>query len=336
MSRTETDRTTALELLSKFRRHILPGALRRISAWKGIPQSRLRDWLDDILQELALDCLEHTSTVLSLPERQRHARWMRRTEQVVYRHRRQITNQPLSVEEPERPNYQCMGTPELGLPNLVAMGNGRTNIEASIRLTGMARRQLRRQLNQLAEQLGWDRERYEFWRARVVEALTGLAADLLRAQGHVLLLAPPTLAPDPDRRAMRLRQLNCRFPVQPLTRPCRDVLRPWVRRSPSEPAKPRQLLEQAVALEPQSATAWLWLLEACCSEQDERGARRALWRASRCRDAPHAALVLGRARTLELRGRLAAGVRLLRRAMARWPRETAFATALELALTDAA
>lgn len=333
MSRTESDRTTALKLLGHFRRRILPGALRRIASWKGIPRQLLRDWLDDVLQELAVDCLEHASTIVELPERDRHARWMRRAEKVIYRHRRYLTSQQLAVEEPALAAWAPSDEHEVHIPPLVALNNGRPNVIASIRKSGMARRDLRRQLDVLAARLGWDHEQQSFWQARVVEALTGLAADLLQAQGAVRLLdpQPPT---DLDGRRARLHRLANRFPVQPSTQCVRRALRPWVRRRSKHPVTPRMLLQQALALQPESAAAWLWLFEACCSERDTRAALQALCEARKRAAVSRAAIVLGRARVLEMRGKLDAAFALLRRSAKRWPRDREIEKAL--AVTGAA
>lgn len=329
MSRTESDRTTALKLLSQFQRRILPGALRRIASWKNIPQNLLRDWLDDVQQELAVDCLEHAGAILGMPARERHARWMRRAEKVIYRHRRNLATQQLAVEEPALPIWATQEEDPLQIPPLVTLNNGRPNVTASIRAAGMARRDLRRQLDVLAARLGWDVEQQSFWQARAVEALTGLAADLLQEQGSLRLIEPQP-APDVDRRRARLHRLAGRFPVQPATQPVRRALRPWGQRRSNARITPRALLEQAVALQPESLPAWLWLFEACCSERDPSAALRALRSARELRATPRAAVVLARARVLELRGKMSAAIGLLRRSANRWPRETAIRQALAI------
>lgn len=344
MSRTDSDRMTALNYLNTFRRHILPGTLRRIATWKSIPPGQLRDWLDDVHQELALDCLEHAETIVDLPDRQRHARWMRRTEKVIYGLRRQTSGQSLSVEEPRHPSSgrspselsSLQREPEVHVPALVKLSNGRTNLNASVRETGIPRRDLREQLNNLAAQLGWDQDRHHFWQSRVVEALTGLAADLLQLRGELRLLQPTRHLPDPERRAARLHRLSGRFPIQPSTRPARRALRPWTRSCKQVRVSPRKLLEQAVALDPKASAAWLWLFEACCVDGDPQAAGRALWFARRGSKPRRTAIVLARARLLELRGKLAAGMHLLKRAIDRWPHDSALSQALSAARTTAA
>ena len=331
MSGMDPDRTTALALLTQFRHHILPGALRRLATWKGIPHRLLRDWLDDVEQELAVDCLEHASVVARLSDRQRHARWMRRTEAVIYRLRRNHRGSPaIAKEEPAAPDWQHDQPPDVQLPALVTLNNGRTNIVASIRQSGQARRHLRRQLDELAAQLGWDDERFEFWRARVVEALTGLAADLLVGQ-HTIRSLNNLPSPAPERRRARLRRLSRRFPIQPSTRAIRSVLRPWTRRNKHPEPSPRELLEQATRLRPDAGATWLWLFEACCHDHDAAAAMRAVWHARRCGGVSYAAIVLARARVFELRGLLPGGIKLLRNKSQRRPREEAIVAALTLA-----
>ena len=330
MSHTESDRTTALKLLSHFQRRILPGALRRIASWKGIPRPLLRDWLDDVLQELAVDCIEHAMAIVSMPERERHARWMRHAEKVIYRHRRHLAPQQLAAEEPALPISAPQAELTVQIPPLVALNNGRANITASVRAAGIARRDLRGQLDVLAARLGWDAEQQSFWQARVVEALTGLAADLLQEQGAVRLLERLP-APDVDRRQARLHRLAGRFPVQPATQRVRRALRPWSRRRCSAGITPRALLEQAVALQPESVPAWLWLFEACCSERDPGASLRAIRAVRLVYGVPRAAVVLARARVLELRGKIDAAIRLLRRTANRWPRNTEIRRALAIA-----
>lgn len=330
MDDRETARAAALSLLANFCERILPGALRRIAIWKGIPRRTMLALRDDVRQELALDCLEHIDEVLAAPPARRHARWMRRAERHVYvllsRHRR-YDDLP---HEPTSPPARAHRWPAVELPSLVRLQNGRANVARSLRAAGADRRRLRRRLDDVAEQLGWNDERYAFWRARAVEALIGLAADLLRERGQVLLLRPRPRPPDAERRLRRLRRLARRFPIRPATRAVRSALRPWLRGPVLERADPRRLLEDAVALQPDAPAGWLWLFEACCSAGDLRAAARAL-RRGRQHGALRSGIALARARLLEARGRLDAGVRLLRRAARRWPAERALLTALRAA-----
>ena len=78
-------------------------------------------------------------------------------------------------------------------------------------------RELRRRVDGLAKRLGENAERRAFWRARLAEALTGLAADLLRDHDLVQLLPRARRRPDPAGRLQRLRGLLAHFPIRPST-----------------------------------------------------------------------------------------------------------------------
>lgn len=335
MSRTESERATALQHLEHFRRRILPGALRRIASWKGIPRALLRDWLDDVLQELAVDCVENARILASLDDRERHARWMRRTEKVIYRHRRGRNEQPLNVEEPAPEAWSLPGPVDVELPPMVALNNGRPNLQRSVRETGLARRDLRRKLDATAAKLGWDPDQQRFWQFRVAEALTGLAADLLQVRGavHALGSRPPA---DIARREARLKRLAPRFPVQPATLQVRRALRPWLRRQREPLPSPRVLLQHAVQLRPDAEASWAWLFEACCDEGDARAAVHCLLQLRVRGGTDRAALVLARARLLELRGASTRARNLLRRSANRWPRAGVLRQALEVLEAEAA
>ncbi|HEB53729.1 MAG TPA: hypothetical protein ENI87_10805 [bacterium] len=316
MTRTEVDPTTTLRELQEFCQRVLPGVLRRISQWKGIPPHRLQDWQDDLQQELYLDVLEHAEANRALGRRDRHQRWMRLVQRLVYEHTRWHQRRQPFVGEP------CAGERgaervDVTLPEFVALSNGRVNIAATARRARTARRSLREQFDRLAAQLGWDRERELFWVARAAEALTGLAADLLRQDPRLHLLEPCTRQPAPQRRVQRLRRLARRFPVHPSTRAVRSALRPWQRHRAPDHVPPRLLLEQATGLLPAWAPAWAWLFEACCLAGDLRAAARAVRRLHRLTRHPRRAALLARARLLDLRGRRAAAAALLTRAARR-------------------
>jgi hypothetical protein len=350
---TDSDRNRALSLLAGFESRLLPGVLRRIGAWKAIPAAQLAQLRDDVVQELSVDCLTHASEIVAMPERDRHARWMQVTERTLYglrRHQRRCQPlldepsgtteatwiaEPSGITEPSEVAEPSAATeptclPGVELPPLVPLHNGRANVAESARRAGLGRRRLRRQLDELAARLGWDEDRRRFWQARTAEAMVGLAADLLRARHAVLELdAPPTL--DLPARLDRLRRLAQRFPVQPSTLAVRRALQPWLRRRPRRPPTPRELLRTAVELQPDRAAGWLWLFECCCVERDAPAATEALRRARGCADVPRAAMVLARARLLELRGREPAAVRLVERARRRRDPDGQLARALALA-----
>ena len=308
----DSRRAEALALLEQFAAQLLPGVLRRIAVWKGIPPKQLAELRDDVLQELRVECLLRADELLSMDARGRHARWMRLTERTVYRlgrHARRCT--PLDDQHVAADATD--GSVAVQLPKLITLHNGRANVAESARAAGLGRRAMRERLDRLAADLGWDDDRRRFWEARAAEALTGLAADLLRAQNATTELDTPP-APDLDARRARLRRLARRFPVQPSTLVARRALQPWIRRPRPDPA-PRTLLEHATALAPDRATGWLWLFEAL----DGAAARAAaaLRRASRCADLERAGLVLARARLLQRRGQHARALGVLARARAR-------------------
>ena len=83
----QTRRVEALALLEVFCKRILPGAIRRIAAWKGLSRGQIPDLTDELRQELAVDCLLHADTVVQLAAPQRHSRWMRAAERWIYHHR---------------------------------------------------------------------------------------------------------------------------------------------------------------------------------------------------------------------------------------------------------
>ncbi|MBX3463858.1 MAG: hypothetical protein KF830_11870 [Planctomycetes bacterium] len=314
----EPDRAEALALLDLFCRRLLPGLLRRIATWKQLGRGELPELAEDVRQELALDCLQHAAVVRALPATARHARWMRLAERWVYRQRvrpRIPPARPAGLPAPIG-NGEETALPEV--PGGVRLGNGRWNLTASAVREGRPLGAMQRQLEQLASQLGGDDG---FWRARLAEALAGLAADLLQERGglHVLYdLTPPAR----QRRLRRLRALRRRFHVRPSTIDVRRAVRRWTQAAHLDAAAaPLRLLEDAVQLWPASSVAWLWLAEACLGEGDLRGALAAVRSHRRLGVPPRGRAVLLRARVLEARGRWSAAVRLLRRAAHRWPHE---------------
>lgn len=309
---TDPDRDHLLNLLEQFERRLLPGVLRRIGAWKGLPPARLQELREDVLQELRVDCLARTDELLALAPRARHARWMQRTERALYRlvrHERRcrpIATEPLGPPEPAATAVQ--------VPTLVHLHNGRANVLESARAAGLGRRSMRARLDRLAAELGWGPDQRSFWQRRAAEALIGLAADLLRAARDTGELDRPP--PDPERHRDRLRRIAQRFPVQPATLAVRSALQPWTRRRRPDPA-PRTLLQQATTLAPELSAGWLWLSEALDQPSERAASTRALRRASRCEDALRAAHVLARARLLARRRGPARAIAMLRRAQAR-------------------
>jgi hypothetical protein len=321
-------REQALALLDHFATRILPGTVRRIAAWKKIPLGELPDLQLELRQELAVDCLQHTSTLLAMPTAVRHARWMRLCERWVYRNRVVVSRhrgpgEPDEAAAPPEPEPDTPSDPEV-----VRLVNGRCNLAASAHRTGQKVRDVRTRLEGLAADLGDDAESIDFWRQRVGEALTGLAADLLQDRGVVHLLRAARTLPDPQRRLARLRRLGTRFRVRPSTRDARLALAPWIRRPQLGPSAPRRLLEVATALCPRQAPAWLWLFEACVADGDLAAATQALREGRQMAGLPRHAAVLARGRLLQVRGRSRAAFALLRRALRRWPRQSRLRHAL--------
>jgi hypothetical protein len=318
----------ALALLEVFTMRILPGAVRRLAAWEGLRRGQIPDLTDELRQELAVDCLMHADTVVQLPAPERHARWMRAAERWIYHHRvgrsknTVMPDAPLAARTPHAPGLA--ETDLVSRHKVVAMGNGRLNLSASAATGGKEARRLRQELEVLATELGCDEQYLAFWRLRLSEALTGLAADLLRDRGAVRLLTRQRAAPDPRGRLRRIRRIAAHFRVRTSTRDVRVVLRDWVRRPRLDAHAPRRLLEHATRLHPTAAGAWLWLFEACLVEADLGAALRAL-RKGRHHGDDRIALTLARARLLEARDHWQAATALIRRAHARWPHDARLA-----------
>ncbi|HZN40072.1 MAG TPA: hypothetical protein VFD82_14795 [Planctomycetota bacterium] len=322
----QTRRVEALALLEVFTKRILPGAIRRIAAWKGIRRGQIPDLTDELRQELAVDCLLHADTVVRLPTSERHTRWMRAAERWIYHHR--VGRNKNTVMPDASLAARGPGVAETDLVSrhsIVAMGNGRLNLAASAASGRKEARRLRQELEVLATELGCDEQYLAFWRLRLAEALTGLAADLLRDRGAVHLLARQRPAPDPRGRLRRIRRIAAHFRVRSSSHDVRSVLRDWVRRPRLDAHAPRRLLEHATGLHPTAAGTWLWLFEACLVEADLVAALRAVRNGRRVAGADRIAITLARARLLEARDQWPAAMALIRRACDRWPHDARLA-----------
>lgn len=323
MSTLPTDdavREQALACLQAFSERYLPGTIRRLCAWKRLPRATRPELLADVRQELAVDCLQHAASIVAASTAERHLRWMRLADRFVHR---QFATSPRSRTE-AAPRTTTLALPEdTGLPALAdvrSLRNGRLNLRETASHRGVHERTLRRELAVVAEQLGAGREHHAFWCRRLAEALTGLAADLLRARGLVQLWPRSHQPPDPEARLRRLRRLVGHFPIRAATLPQRTILRRWLLRAALDDAAPRRLLADARAVAPPTAAVWLWTFEAELVAGDLRAACRALRAARHCQRPPAVSIALARARLLEARGRWPAACRTLRRAAARWPR----------------
>ncbi|MBM4060143.1 MAG: hypothetical protein FJ265_03465 [Planctomycetes bacterium] len=334
IDQAQAQRSEALQMLDDFRQRLLPSTVWRIAAWKRIPAGELPDLLLELYQELALDCLEHAATIVALPKRPRHSRWMRLAERWVYRNRVTWVRRDPTCDPDEVPGAAPDGPAEPEAPivrQLVRLANGRCNLTASARTAGKTVHAVRVELEAAAATAIGPREveeHHAFWRRRLGEALIGLAADLLRDRGAVQLLRGPRPRPDPGGRLWRLRRLANHFPLCLSTREARRALAPWARRPRLDDRSPRRLLERAVELCPQQPAGWLWLFEARMLDRDLAGAARAIRRCRRTMQPSRSGQVLARARLLEARGRAAAALALVRRARRRWPRDPRLRLAL--------
>lgn len=330
MTRPPDDDTLRQQALSHwhyFCSCLLPGTVRRIAAWRRLPRANHADLQAELQQELAADCLEHAEQIVGQPPAVRHGRWMRLAERFIYRHCIATPRPPAPPGTGQEPAGPCEA-PELPFADdLVTLRNGRRNLRRTAAGRGVNERSLRCHLDRLAERLGADGEHRAFWRQRLAEALTGLAADLLRDRGQVHLLARARRRPDPAGRLRRLRRMAVHFHIRPATLQERSILRRWLRPGAvAGDGAPRQLLESAAALDPGAGAVWLWLFEACLVERDLRAAARALRLGRHFAAAPGAACTLARARLLQTRGRPDAARALVRRGARRWPRERSLRT----------
>ncbi len=316
-----------LDCLQDFFTRALPGAIRRLGCWQGLHQERHADVIDDIRQDIAIDYLTHRDATLALPPSERHERWLRVMGRSHYRMRGR-TNY-LAIAEPALdalPAPAVDGVGELGDDNLhfaeqmctsaVHLKNGRINERQTARTIGVSENELRVRQQRLIEELGLDAQTVAFWRQRLVEALLGLAADVLRDGGHVAIHAEAR-RPRPDPRARLRRVLAIKARLRHVHQPpeLRRVLCRYGEKQRHQ-LDPATALLGAAELAPGLAAVHLWRFELCVACHDATGAARALRAARHCGPDP-VALVLARARLLELRGREAAARLLLHRAVAR-------------------
>ncbi|MFN9442320.1 MAG: hypothetical protein ACK6DH_08600 [Planctomycetota bacterium] len=323
----EDARALALTHWRLFCRQALPGTLRRIAAWKGVPPHAFRDLLEDIVQELAADCLAHAAVIAALPLEPRHARWMRLMERMIYQERFAVRRRRGGdLTECAGPGLAADWATIAGAPaQFDLLVNGRCNLARTAAAAGVTRRRLRLQHDELGRRCGADDEQRAFWRRRLAEALAGLAADLLRVHERVRLAPRPRQPPDIAARQQRLRRLGTHFPRHAATRRERALIRRWTRARRFGASAPAELLAEATALAPDSATAWAWRFEAGVADGDLAAAARALRAARRLPDLPAATAALARARLREARGDRRGAVRLLARAQRRRPRDRVLA-----------
>lgn len=327
-------RPQALALLTAFCAHVLPPILRRISLWKGIPLRRRHELLAEATQELCVDCLEHGDAIARLSVRECHARWIRITERWIHR----CYVRPARREQPPENGFEDLAAAEEptpptavpAVPRFVYFRNGRCNVRQTAGRARTSAQAVRGKLAALAARLGHGDERRVFWRRRLAEALTGLAADLLLDAGSVYALPEARRAPDPKARRRRVRQLAERFLAQ-CGGPERRIARRVGRTPLTLAAAPRLVLQHAVALGAERPEPWLWLFEATVLDGDYAAAARAL-RACRCltTDArTKSRITLARARLAEVLHGVDAATQLLGRAVRRAPHDGRLRAALQ-------
>lgn len=321
-------RQRALDLLATFEDRHLLGLLRRIAAWKGHPLACAAQLLDDVRQELALDCLENAAEIVELTHTELRQRWFRRVQTVQYRLFGSAARMRGEIEDPDILAAPGASPAEVGLEldpadrmmvfaiarDSVHLKNGRLNAEATAERLGITVRALQRLGHRIAAWLGVDARALGFWRRRLAEALVAYAAASLRGAGRVTLAQRAERhRADPAACRQRIARIRAALRRYPLPADMRTAMRSALRRDPVEPDT---LLEHATLLEPDLSSPWLWSFEVAVLRGELRDAARCLRRAAR-RAAPRVPLVLARARLCEARRGRRAAAQLLDRAVRR-------------------
>ena len=316
----------SLTLADHFTNRLLPQAIRRLAARRGLSRTQQRDLLEDAAQEIRLDALEHELEICALSATDRHQRWFRATERFVYRQRLCAPRLTEAAEgtEPPLPSEASVPLDLAQEPwrslrdHTQRHGNGRPNLKATAGRMRLPERHVRQLWERYTSQLGYDDQFLAFWARRLAEALTGLAADLLRDAGACHLLPQRREAPDPQGRRRRIRRIRRMLQLRPLPHHVRRALALDMHDRAHAAAKPLQILVQATTLAPDFAAGWLWRFEAALACDHLADAAASLTQARRLRgDLP--ALALARARLFEAQGQLPRASRLLQRAARRWP-----------------
>lgn len=334
-------RDAAIAHCAYFCDRLLPGAVRRVSTWKGLPRRLRHELREEAAQELAVDAIAHADEVAAMAPHARHLRWLRLVDRFVYKHyvvpRRCA---PAGRRAHELEQARCRAPePWLHAPDvplaIARLGNGRCNVVRTARTARVPVRSVQRVLAHVADACGFDPAQRAFWRERLAEGLVGLAADLLRAEGRVHLLARARPAPDVAARQARLRRIGDRLPALKATNDERRVARAWSRRQTFDAGAPLRALADATALAPANAAAWCWRFEAAIAAGDAHEAAASLRAARQSDGLPRATAALARARLREARGDRPGAVRALLRALRRAPHDAtlrAAATAAALAV----
>ncbi len=314
------------DCLAEFYRSALPAAVRRLRTWHGLDPAHHGDVVDDLRQDIAVDFVTHRDELNQLPPQARHDRWLRIVGRSHYSLRtkgRQVTaatdlDALADAAPPPTPaSLDDLDTAFVDdlLRNAVRLKNGRLNEKITARSIGITPVRLRAQQARLVDALAGARA-IEFWQRRLVEALLGLAADLLRDSGRVLIHAERTRPrPDPHARLERIARLRAQLKLLPVGDDLRRVLVRYGRRA-RYVFDPGVALASALSLAPRDPQVQLWVFEHRAMLGDLGGALGAVRRAREL-DGDPVSCVLARARILELRGRPAHAARLLARARRR-------------------
>ncbi len=81
MPHTSPERCQAFEHLHYFLSGAFSTVLRQLNCWKGLSSHRHPDLVNDLVQEVVLDCRENPDLVVSLTRHDRHNRWFRLVQQ---------------------------------------------------------------------------------------------------------------------------------------------------------------------------------------------------------------------------------------------------------------
>ncbi len=321
-------REQALACLARFEQRYLAAALRRLTQWKGFDARRHEDVLDDVRQELAVDCLVGAEEVLALEERERHRRWFRIVQQVHYRLRTrdaryetgnaELDRLPTQSVDDDLDALEMRGDHRDALKSIqraaTHLKNGRLNAEATASALGMHRVQFKQLWERLTNALGFGDHYVDFWRERLLEALVQHTADRLTANGALRVCRQSTRLPDPRASRRRIERVRAALSSHPPTQQLKSVFAQAL----GKHTTPRDLIEAATALSPEHAGVDLWRFEVAVAERDLGDASRALGLA-REHGAARVPLVLARARLFEARGEEHYAVDLLRDAEAARP-----------------
>ncbi len=308
-------RAAALELADRFRWELLPKFLRRLGGWKGFDASRRTDLLDDLGQELFVLALEDPEAMLEGDEAQRRRHVMRALQRSYYRLEwRSVRTEPLDIDALAIPTDGLrpeLTADDLADPGLVALArtaehrrNGRIHTSRTARRLHVSTDKLRELLIGIADALGFDDEREEFWSRRLGEALLGEAAARLLDRGLPRVWGRARRRKlEPGAAFRQVHRILRALDIRPLESWLRQHTLRFSRVSRADFARwePTTLLHMASELLPGDARVALWRFEDAAHDGRLAAAREALQDAERWRADP-VVLALARARLEELGG----------------------------------